>query len=115
MNLGLSAVFLSYPNGFVCGNSAAMGTEADVVNTLDGKSKSVKRKKTLRVKDSFIHGRTPEKGEEVTCLTKLTIGNIFIYHGYIDYVSPNGYVGVIITSNAILEGVPELIEVISGV
>lgn len=115
MSFGLDGVFLSYPDGFVCCNDATMGTEADVVKALDGKSKAVKRKKTLRLKDSFIHGRTPNKGEDVVCLARLIIGNVFIYQGYIDYVSPEGYVGVILTSNAIKEGVPDLIQNISSI
>jgi len=114
MNIGLTAVFISYPGGFVCGNSALMGTESDIVKELDGKIGSVKRKKTLRVKDSFIHGVIPDRGCEVRCLTKLVTGNVFVYSGYIDYVADQGFTGVVLTSKANTEGVGELVEEIKS-
>lgn len=113
--LGLNAIFISYPDGFACGIDGTMAVEADVVKDLRGVSTSVKRRKLLRVKDTFFHGRKPEKNENVNCLTRLAIGSVFLYSGYVDFVSDKGFIGVILTSNAKLEGVPEFIEAISSV
>jgi len=112
--IGLNAVFISYPDGFGCGIEGTISVEADINKDLQGGSKTIKRRKLLRIKDTFFHGRTPDKNENVTCLTRLTIGSVFVYSGYVDFVSDQGFFGIILTSNAKSEGVQELVSAISS-
>jgi hypothetical protein len=108
--LGLSGIFITYPKGFVCGNEGSIDVESDVVKDLSGVRSGVKRTKTLKVKNVFIHGESPVKDQQVVCLTRLNTGNVFRYDGFISFITDDGIVSVTLSGKAEKEGIQEIIN-----
>lgn len=108
--LGLNGIFITYPKGFACGNEGSIEVESDVVKDLAGVRSGVKRTKTLIVKNVFIHGEAPVKDQPVVCLTRLNIGNVFRYDGFISFLTEEGVIAVTLSGKAEKEGVAEIIN-----
>jgi hypothetical protein len=111
--ISFDAVFIVHEGGFVCANEGETILESDVILGLDGLKSSVKRSTVLKIKNAFVHGQPPVKDQPVTCLTRMTIGNIFHYEGFVSYVSDDGITGIKLTSKAQNDRIKELMETIA--
>lgn len=110
--LGITGVFIVYPDGFICSNDASIDIDPTINKSPGGGIKSVSKKKVLKIKSPFIHKKQPLERQAVTCLTRMTTGNVFHYDGYVSCVNENGKTEMVLTSSAQKDRVKELIEAI---